>query len=37
MPSSEKKIATIRYAEYSAAFKYLVEQGLDVSLLYSRR
>ncbi len=37
MPSSEKKIATIRYAEYNAAFKYLVEQGLDCQFIVQPR
>ncbi|MCD7738409.1 MAG: hypothetical protein LUH58_05130, partial [Lachnospiraceae bacterium] len=32
-PASERKVATIRYAEYSAAFKYLVEQGLDCNFI----
>ncbi|MCD8068980.1 MAG: hypothetical protein LUE87_08855 [Lachnospiraceae bacterium] len=32
-PASERKVATIRYAEYSAAFKYLVEQGLDCKFI----
>ncbi len=31
--TNKKKIATARYAEYSAAFKYLVEQGLDCEFI----
>ncbi|MCD8153694.1 MAG: hypothetical protein LUF78_03215 [Clostridiales bacterium] len=29
----ERKIATLRYAQYSAAFKYLVEKGLDSTFI----